>query len=250
MGQREQDMHALLIINGGQYAHGQYAHGTPERRADHREKTRRLHETINQQLKKCPRSVIIINDIQSMMPEVVMDLAVYFNHDGLVRDDDGTSFATSEALFLLSSDFMEEDQTRGLSPRELIAKTEEYWKDIIRAKPTFHSYINHVPFVSLEAASFRKLLIKQMRDTLACSPRYKAIQFEDDVVDFLVDKWATEYRALNGRAHDKIIMDWVQPALQDLELDAAGGVRVGLEVDPISHEIQAKVFRTLAKDEV
>eukprot|EP01006_Ploeotia_vitrea_P049993 TRINITY_DN67399_c1_g1_i1.p1 TRINITY_DN67399_c1_g1~~TRINITY_DN67399_c1_g1_i1.p1 ORF type:complete len:380 (+),score=23.83 TRINITY_DN67399_c1_g1_i1:31-1140(+) len=190
-------------------------------------------------LKSCERSVVLIDELETIHPKIISAIAPAFKGDPI------HGVATNRAIFILTSDFGSEGIAAGKSPDKVIEMVWKFCGQIYADTPEIQKTVTIVPFASLLRQDFYALT-KHYMDYLPCKvKKLKCVKYSTDVTNFLVDQaWEGGLRNKNARAVDEQFTFWVHGEVEMLVDDTAGEQSVlinlssdgsGLEISKYEH---------------
>ncbi|GAM27493.1 hypothetical protein SAMD00019534_106690 [Acytostelium subglobosum LB1] len=139
----------LLIIHGEEYrlVRGNDEPAVTRARRD-------LHDKIRAQLDKCPESLILLDEIQKIHPDVLSVLEPFF--EGLTMSN---NVITNRAIYVLTSDFGLEGSTKGKTSAEVVEMVIKFSNMIYKDTKIMSLVTDIAPFRALSASETDELLL-------------------------------------------------------------------------------------------
>lgn len=179
---------------------------------------RDIFNTIVSQLEKCPRSLIVIDDVQYVHSSTLMVLQQFMDDSvPYVVKRDGTRVYKNQALLGLISDFGREGRTVAMSYTELEALVQQHTQSLWDWDPKQTQLIQFTfPFVSLTDEDIQNIILHMAQTWLPQSPRFKArlsqLTISPDALVWIAQQVRKKYPLENGRGAKK----WVTKELPPL----------------------------------
>lgn len=198
---------ATALFSGSNYL----AH---DKSSTRKKKTQQIRNKIIAQIKKCSKSIIIVNDLQKMDSNIFADLEDFF--EGVGYTDDRKPIVTKDAIFIFTSDLGSADVSRDWSYKKLEREIKSRFNLYINFNKKLNSLVVHVPFKSLKEKEMKKIFHVELINHLSCHPSFECVCIDNHVIEFLLELWRESpvISKMNGRAFNK----YIYPAIIENEL--------------------------------
>lgn len=247
-GLKRDKMSAILSIRGITYKSNKYYYNKRNRDQHAHELSEDLKMKIIKHVTKYTTPIIVIEEIQKMMPEVFVTLETFFD-DKFEKIINGVSYSREmkDVIFILTSDLGAEDSTRDVMGDEtkLNKKVHETMKNYT-LKHNFNHKMTHIIFRPLLKEHIKKILEREVNilicrlthqslnerfyedkktsnngkglsseDTFQNPPHKVLVDFiteKDEILNYYGEIWSSNkhIRGLNGRAVEKVLkMDFI-----------------------------------------
>jgi len=199
-----------------------------------------LFNLIAQQLEKCSKSLIIIDEVQYIHATTLRVLQQFMepSNDYVVRPD-GRKVYKSDAIIGLVSDFGREGRTKGMTLEELQQLVLQHTRELWDADTKQSQLIDYIfPFVALTDDDIERMMRYLITEVLPGERFHtnlvKTIQVSESSIRFMRYKVRKLYPNENGRGADKFIegklIPMIYKAIQDKSAQT-GKTRVSWNVD-------------------
>jgi len=188
------------------------------------------------QIEKCPRSLIIIDEVQYIHSSTLRVLQQFMEETDYVVKKDGSRLYKNEAIIGLVSDFGREGRTKDLTLEELEELVNQHTRELWDSDPKQIQLIQYTfPFVSLSDEDLEMLLrylitVKLPNESLFPN-QVKSIQVSETALSWMRYKVRKIFPNENGRGADKYV-DRLIPKLRKAILDKSqSNTRASYNID-------------------
>lgn len=178
-----------------------------------------IRNKIVEKLRVCPKSIIIIDELQNMMSEVFLRLSQMF--EGTIHDPRYGTISTQHAIFIFTSDLGYQDETRNLTYTQLrdrIYEVTNQW--LMNDKILDRMHI--IPYQSLDVNAIEHVIRYEL-DLLPCHyNEMRSISYTSHIVKHLGNMWWSYDSARKRNARGiwfEIITSTIMPLI-NTQLDA------------------------------
>lgn len=178
-----------------------------------------LFNLIVHQLETCPRSLIIIDDVEYIHSSTLVVLQQFMDSVPYVVKRDGTKVYKGRALLGLVSDFGQEGITSATTSLEemeniVLAHSAQLWQ----LDPKQTQLIQHIfPFAPLKNADVEQLINYLVTKSIPASERFRdhlcGVSITHGALEWMRESAQTHFKAENGRGARKWVMKYVVPQL-------------------------------------
>eukprot|EP01111_Echinosteliopsis_oligospora_P014405 TRINITY_DN5421_c0_g1_i1.p1 TRINITY_DN5421_c0_g1~~TRINITY_DN5421_c0_g1_i1.p1 ORF type:complete len:254 (+),score=52.91 TRINITY_DN5421_c0_g1_i1:371-1132(+) len=185
---------------------------------------REIFSKIAEHLSKCPKSLIVVDEVEYIHPQVIAGLAPFMDDSLPHVSFNGKTAPTHEATIILVSDFGTEATTAGMSSsqiEELVAKDcLKFWVD-----PKHTHLINHIiPFMPLDKSAIKELMEARLDNIHEISTitedQITRVDYNVDVLHWLATHAIERYNTSFGRGAENFFREAVLSKLvQKLEME-------------------------------
>lgn len=163
---------------------------------------------IQEHARRYPHGIILINDIQSMDPDLVIALAPLFGREETFPEI--SDVALNKLIVLITNDFGKAGKTRGLGARQIGQLARKEFTDLYSVLTA--SSVRSYYFISVNDAVARDITALEL-NTMPCRgyPSIKRVHYDDSVLSFVVQHLSNNYdlSVENGRAIHRSVQDTI-----------------------------------------
>jgi len=178
-----------------------------------------LFEAVFKQLKKCPGSLILFDEVEKVNPQLVAILEPFI--DKKLVHHAGSSVSTSDAIFIFTSDFGYDGLSRGKSYEDLELMVRDnvaaYWHSRKKLGDLMQII---VPFVALDTAALESIFHARLRELImkygSSSKHLESLCYDQRVAKVLAKKAMKTYPEHNGRGVDLVLVPLVDSLVKGI----------------------------------
>lgn len=155
-----------------------------------------------------PHGIILVNDIQSMDPELVVALTPLFGREDSFPEI--SDVALNKLIVIITNDFGKAGKTRGLNAREIGKLARQEFSELYSVLTSSH--LRSFYFIAANEVVARDIAAYEL-NTMPCRgyPWVKRVVYDDTVLSFVIHHLTQNYDLAleNGRAIHRSVQDTV-----------------------------------------